>query len=391
MAVDQGGLKMIKAKNQQRVFLFKWLRHHIINENKSNLTFSKLLDIYFLKMGGINYVLSASIESSKLNFSPEIPRFWRDVITIWIDIKQKVILDPTQNPSKILSQPLFNNRDIMYKNSPLFFSKWVEVGITHIFHVFNKGAFLSRDVLANKIGISGTFYFEYNALLNAIPISWKKLLSDFNYRDLNIQNLNLSLQNPAYHLSLLEKKNSELRNLIGDYNSFTICGKMFWMKKYNIDISNHFVLAYNATKESRLRLLHFKILHNIFPSNILLNRMGIKDTELCDYCGERDVIEHMLIHCNRLKGFWAMVMNTIYSRTNVRIEITDQNILFGIAKTEPQTKNSHLKIINHIILIAKMCISKAKFGSISNIFMIFELELAARVHYLEIKININLG
>ena len=382
-SVEKGGLRMIRAKDQQRVFLLKWLRHYIITDNRSNLTFSNLLELYFHKMGGINYVLSTSIHSSKLKFSPEIPRFWRDVIKIWIDIKQKDALDSYEDPSNILLEPLFNNKNIMYKNSPLNFSKWIKTGITHILDVFDKGTFIPCDLIANKVGRSGILDFEYNALFNGIPNSWKTSLLDLNYFNLNIDNLKKSLQNQTYHLTLLNKKNSELREIIGENDTSTICGKMFWMRKYDIDISKHFILAYNATKESRLRLLHFKILHNIFPSNILLNRMGIKETELCDFCGEKDVIEHMFIHCSRLKGFWTMVMCTIFSRTNIRVEITDHNILFGISRTDPKTKTSDLNIVNHIILIAKMCISKTKFGTYSNLFMNFELEISAREHYLK--------
>ncbi len=382
-SVEQGGLRMIKAKDQQKVFLLRWLRHHIVTDNKSNLTFSNVLELYFHKMGGINYVLSTSIDSSKLKFSPEIPRFWRDVIKIWIDIKQKDTFDSHVNPSNILLEPLFNNKNITYKNSPLYFSKWIETGITHILDVFDKGTFLTRDLIATRVGRSGMLDFEYNALLNGIPNSWKASLLHLNYINLDIYNLKNSLQNQTYNLTILDKKNSVLRDIIGENDSSTICGKMFWMRKYEIDISNHFILAYNSTKESRLRLLHFKILHNIFPSNILLNRMGIKDTELCEFCGEKDVIEHMFIHCNRLKGFWNMVMCTIFSRTNIHVEITDHNILFGISRIDPKTKPSNLNIVNHIILIAKMCISKTKFGTNSNLFVNFELEISAREHFLK--------
>ena len=210
-----------------------------------------------------------------------------------------------------------------------------------------------------------------------LPISkyWKQLLLQCNYDDMNLNCIKESLQNHNSLLRFLDMKNSEMRDIIGENTSSSICGKMFWMRKYNFDISNHYIISYNSTKESRLRLLHFKILHNIFPSNILLNRMGIKDSERCDYCGEIDVIEHMFVHCTRLKGFWSMVFNEIFSRTNLRIESTDQNILFGISKTDPPTISNNLKIINHIILIAKMCISKTKFGAVSNLFITFDLEL----------------
>ena len=170
---------------------------------------------------------------------------------------------------------------------------WIKAGITHMFHVIEKGTFLPRDTLCNKIGRSGAFDFEYNALFNGISKDWKQLLLQCNYDDMNLNCIKESFHNHNSLLRFLDMKNSEMRDIIGENTSSSICGKMFWMRKYNFDISNHYIIANKSTKESRLRLLHFKILHNIFPSNILLNRMGIKDSERCDYCGEIDVIEHM--------------------------------------------------------------------------------------------------
>ena len=53
--------------------------------------------------------------------------------------------------------------------------------------------------------------------------------------------------------------------LINSRNS--VCKVEFWKRKYDTDILNYFGIAITASKESRL--LHFKILHNIYPTNIL--------------------------------------------------------------------------------------------------------------------------
>ena len=123
----------------------------------------------------------------------------------------------------------------------------------YVLHVFEKGSFLPRAFIANKISQYGTFDFEYNALFNGMPNSWKILLSEFNYDNLDIGELENSLQNKKTNIRLLEKKNSELRDLIGENSTTSICAKMFWKRKYNIDISNHFILAYKSTKESYVR------------------------------------------------------------------------------------------------------------------------------------------
>ena len=56
------------------------------------------------------------------------------------------------------------------------------------------------------------------------------------------------------------------------------CAKGFWDSKFSVDLDkNHWSIAFRATKEKRLRVLHFKILHNLYPTNILLCKMKVKE------------------------------------------------------------------------------------------------------------------
>ena len=57
--------------------------------------------------------------------------------------------------------------------------------------------------------------------------------------------------------------------------------------------------------------------------------------------------------------------------------IDEKVALFGASKTE--IKNAEIrKKVNHTILIAKLAISKHKYGKYKNLEMIFETELAMR-------------
>ena len=100
--------------------------------------------------------------------------------------------------------------------------------------------------------------------------------------------------------------------------------------------------------------------------------MGLKDTDKCEHCGQTDYIEHLFIHCPRLKGFWSSVFQNILLKTNMSLPMTDANILFGF-DTEGLGKADGAKtnIANHILLIAKMSVSKMKYGTFKNIFIIF--------------------
>ena len=46
-----------------------------------------------------------------------------------------------------------------------------------------------------------------------------------------------------------------------------------------------------CTKESRLQLLHWIILHDIYPTSILLHKIGICSSNKCLFCGEVDYLE----------------------------------------------------------------------------------------------------
>ena len=39
-----------------------------------------------------------------------------------------------------------------------------------------------------------------------------------------------------------------------------------------------------TTKETRLRVLKWKIFHDIYPTNIMLNRMNIRESDKCTFC-----------------------------------------------------------------------------------------------------------
>ena len=59
----------------------------------------------------------------------------------------------------------------------------------------------------------------------------------------------------------------------------------FWRNKYNdLDIMKYLKLLFNATKETRLKTLQWKILHNIYPTNILLYKIGKSDSSNCNHC-----------------------------------------------------------------------------------------------------------
>ena len=372
--IEEGGLQMIKVRDQQRAFLLKWFYKTLgTKESISLYKTTNLYEVFFSKLGGAKYIVSStSLHENNKNL---LSKFWTDVINLWVETN-KNIKDNSNSISNIFAEPIFNNHQICYKGKPLFYKNWIDNGLMYIKDICSQRGILSFNELKEKNISHPGLILEHNALVNAIPKQWMETITtspvpadiDTDYMD---------------KLKILNTNNAKLRELTTQSTENEICGKNFWKHKTGVDIYPFYKMAQSATKESKLRLLHFKILHNIYPSNILLNRMGIKETELCEICGVTDFIEHMFIHCTQLKGFWKKVFQLIQNYTNEKFPISDNNILFGFNYENLKATKRKINTANHILLVAKMSVSKMRYGSIKNIDLIFEAEMSIRKKYFD--------
>ena len=93
--------------------------------------------------------------------------------------------------------------------------------------------------------------------------------------------------------------NKKIINVFDKLKNHGICAVNLWIQKMNVNIEDCFSIAHESTKESRLRLLHFKFIHNIHPTNILLNKMGLAATTKCLWCTEIEYIELAFYQCTK--------------------------------------------------------------------------------------------
>ena len=136
---------------------------------------------------------------------------------------------------------------------------------------------------------------------------------------------------------------------------------------------------FSSSKETKLQEFQWKVVHNIFPTNILLNRMGLKQSEKCDFCGETEFIEHLFYDCKRLEQLWQKVENMIRINSNIDISLNKYIVILGIEQDEiSKTLNKkEIAEVNELLMIAKFCISKSKVME-TNLEITFENELRIR-------------
>ena len=77
---------------------------------------------------------------------------------------------------------------------------------------------------------------------------------------------------------------------------------------------------------------------------------------MCSYCNDVvDYIEHFFFDCPTMKIFCNYIEQYILITFDIQTHLTVVDVLFGIKQHNYGKVKT--KLINHVILIAKMCIS----------------------------------
>ena len=285
--------------------------------------------------------------------------FWSFVLTTWLDKNTQIIEQPSVPLSE---QVLWNNSRIMFRGKSLFFKDWIDKRILFVKDIMVRSDMLPFQEVIQKVGNKPTRLFEYNALHTAL-------------RARAFQPAENIPGNVPTEMNTMTPKIIRLK--LSHSSTIVPCAVNFWRHKYGITLNkSHWTMASSCTKEVRLRLLQWKILHNIYPTNILLSKMKVRDSNRCEFCNEIDYIEHFFWKCTKIQTVWTVCSEFIYKITELNVQLSDTTVLFGY---EPQKQRDvNVQNINHLLLIAKMVISKFKYGTRSDLRALFENEVSLR-------------
>ena len=367
---SKGGLNMLDIKLLQEALLLTWVPKLIDDTVKGmwkifpERAFSTICKDYEI------FTTPSTVEDINRSFKDGGP-FWTRVLHSWIHFKNR--LPQEENNSIYLNSSIWNNGNFRYKGNTLHMKDWIAKGVYNINDIVNDtGDPITYPQIEQTIGNAPHRILEHNAIFTALKQAQRQnRLHMINNDQLQPENIKIN-QHPIQSL-----KCKDFRALLID--DIKPCALNFWKRKLNIDITpNHWQMAFDCTTETRLRVLQWKILHNIYPTNILLNKMGISNSNKCSACqtDDKDFIEHFFFHCSKVKPLWAKAELEINATIGKRITITEAIALLGYH--DNNVSNTDRQIINHIIMLSKMCISKYRYGESVQLGFTFERELMLR-------------
>ena len=281
------------------------------------------------------------------------------MLTKWLDHSNNRL-----DNSLTLDDPICNNTLFQYRNNTLFLPTSLSKGIVQLKDIVRNGRLITFNEYINLYGMHARSVMDYNVIYNAIyPVfilNNPQNHANFSFRNIPIEKLNRKL----IYSSLAEESEPPL--CVG-----------IWKRKFGIDITKPYWDNIFQLKEIRLREISWKICHNIYPTSIMLHRMQLAPSNLCRYCNNVDFIEHFFFHCQAINQLWNEIKNDIRICFNVNIRMSEQIVLFGVLTIEGASR-SDVSLINQLLAIGRMSISKFKYGRSRNLIEIYESDCALR-------------
>ena len=271
--LTEGGLKMIDLIKMQESFLLNWAEK-LLSPNPSQ--WKGIASGFFKKLGGIN-VFRSKISQKNFTNSELIPSiFWKNVLSVWL---RHCDNDKINTYSE--KDPIFNNTLITYRSQVLFLPTCINRGLLTLKDAISDGVIISYEEFTRRYGNYARSQLDYNIISNSI--SKVVQMNDIKTNDdIVFKNRPIGTLGRKFFYESINQCHNPL------------CTRI-WERKYNISITKQNWLIVNQVKESRLKALNWKVLHNIYPNNIILQKMGISESRSCTFCNEIDYPEHFLL------------------------------------------------------------------------------------------------
>ena len=97
------------------------------------------------------------------------------------------------------------------------------------------------------------------------------------------------------------------------------------------------------TKEIKIIMFQYKIIHNMLPTQMSLYRDGLSDNDICYLCNtEKQTLNHLLVNCLKTTSFWKLFEDWWYGKSQERLSLTQSNILYDFFG-----KTTHWQALNY--------------------------------------------
>ena len=291
----------------------------------------------FLANVGGTELFKCNYNYNLLDLNSHLPEFYKQIIYYWQEI---AAMEP-HSKHEILSQTIWNNKFITINKKMIYLPRWHRAGIKQISDLFDEheSRFLPFLSFCNKYTLKCNF-LQYYSLISAIPERWKKLLQKNSCDTTTPPPPICTLTCKTLYHKLLELKDLPPPTSEKKLESYGIAKE---------NLSKIYLLPFKVTKEVKLAIFQYKIIHNILATNSILYKMKKVASPSCPFCpSDSQTIRHLFISCTQASSFWNKFQNWYLIVSNANLLLSELDVLFGI--TRP---SKNFLALNHLIILGK--------------------------------------
>ena len=120
------------------------------------------------------------------------------------------------------------------------------------------------------------------------------------------------------------------------------------MLQANLDepaTSTIYNIPFKLTKDTRVVIFEFKILHYILPTNATLFRNKIMQHDKCHLCDQMQTLNHLFVSCSDVHTFWQSFPRWWNVKNDVFINLNDETMIYGFTNDFSQQFGLNLCLI----------------------------------------------
>ena len=191
--------------------------------------------------------------------------------------------------------------------------------------------FLSFTELKERFDVKANFLVYHGLVLSRIKLL-RKVIQNQNETNRNFSTFVENFIKAPKSNRLAYKK------LVGAKQSSPRRSQEKWSADCNLQCSKTidwemaYKLPFYSTKASKLIIFQFKLLHRRLATNDFLNKIGIRENDICTFCiTEKESLYHLFWSCSETSSFWRDLMKWLAkNQMKLKSEILTPDIIIGL-------------------------------------------------------------
>ena len=357
MPFDSGGLNVPNIFSYNKSLKIAWIKRYLDTNNKSiwkNILQEQLAAI------GENLIFETNTSKNDLCKICKNDKFLIDIINSWYNVKKEYNEKNNINNKHII----WHNSDIKIGNKTIFYPTWLDKGIKYIEHLFDfrTKTFYTFNDFKHIYNIETNQQYQYLQLIHSIPVHIKQEMKtiDINRYENNDNSL-------LKKLTEMKKVNKYLGSIQQNTNVEKINERMWnnTLNTDNIDWKKIYKIPFKTTNDTSLQNFQYKINLGILPTNSLLLKYNLKNTDICDQCQtSKETLFHLFWECQVTQTLWNNLQDFLKTK-NITVRLTPTSAILG-------TSNElHQNIKNYLFILMKRFIYLMKINQRYPTFVIF--------------------